>query len=135
MKLASVPSQGFALLVAMAFSFHPATCFVPTVDPKQNRLCTFRPLAEAPDGSKKEGEGSDDDETTSPVEFSSDAVIKVDDGGSDLTDRFKYKVRHTCTLWLKAKGIQFKRNYDVPLLTLHNFCLFCCTGQCADGSL
>jgi len=48
-------------------------------------LLLLRPESQRPDG--------DDDDEEEPEIIRQMSTIKIDDGGSDLTDRFKYKVR------------------------------------------
>lgn len=47
------------------------------------------------DGNRSDGEEEEEEEVLP------ESVIRVDDGGSDLTDRFKYKVREFAILGMK----------------------------------
>ena len=52
-----------------------------------------------------EDESDDDNNTNDEVLFQS--TVKIDDGGSDLTDRFKYKVRYQYNYYLQKNHFCF----------------------------
>ena len=82
MKFTSLIGTVFLLEVSNGFLMSPA---------KKNNCYYFLSMTNS-DDSNNDGGNSE----TAEDEVIAQAVVKVDDGGSDLTDRFKYKVNAVC---------------------------------------
>jgi hypothetical protein len=83
--------------ISVAFAFH-------SIDVQSfHAPFVARQLPERLHSNSSSKEGSRDDDTARSVDASSipPAVINIDDGGSDLTDRFKYQVRSQYVLILE----------------------------------
>ena len=76
--------------------------------------------------------GNDDDNDAANVEPVYETVIKMDDGGSDLTDRFKYKVNALMGVFDPQTGVDDEQATGNILNALRKFPLrytFNCVGR------
>lgn len=67
-----------------------------------SRTLQSRMFAAEENSNADEIDESEDEAAENQIEFASDAVVKIDDGGSDLTNRFKYKesfLREDCAIF------------------------------------
>ncbi len=99
----SVAILQFHINESLSFTAHPRLR-IPGYSSPPSEL--FLPqLNEAPSG---ENCGNSDDPFDYNAESVPPATLRMDDGGSDLTDRFKYKVRRI--LLIQLTGLRFIRS-------------------------